>query len=159
MIDSKLRTDLALLGIRAMVGAVFVFHGAQKLFGAFGGYGLEGTAGWMASIGIPFADVSAFLAGSTEFFGGLALIAGLATRLVSVPLLFTMLVASFTAHTGFNAATGGMEYPLTLAVIAAALSLTGAGRFAVDARIPYARILPGRSGTGSPALELQGAEA
>jgi putative oxidoreductase len=153
MIDSKLRIDLALVGVRAMVGTVFVFHGSQKLFGAFGGYGLEGTAGWMASIGIPFADLSALLAGSTEFFGGLALVVGLATRVVSVPLLFTMVVAAFTAHTGFNAATGGMEYPLVLAAISGALALAGAGRFSADARIPWDRLLPGKLGSTSPSVE------
>ena len=52
--SSPLRTNLGLLAMRTMVGVVFVFHGGQKLFGLFGGNGLEATAGWMESIGIPF---------------------------------------------------------------------------------------------------------
>lgn len=129
--------DLGLFLIRAILGVVFVFHGGQKLFGLFGGYGLEATAGWMESIGIPFPMLSATLAGATEFFGGLLLISGFATRLVAVPLTFTMLVAAFT-HTGFSAQSGGMEYPLTLALVAAGLALTGAGRLGVS--LPFARL-------------------
>jgi len=62
--------DAGLVLMRGMLGAVFVFHGSQKLFGWFGGYGLQATGQWMESIGIPFGFVSAALAGSTEFFGG-----------------------------------------------------------------------------------------
>jgi len=124
------RSDFALLAMRVMVGIVFVYHGSQKLFGLFGGYGITGTAGWMASIGIPLPEVSATLAGAAEFFGGLALLSGFGQRLLSIPLTFTMLVAAFTAHSGFNAASGGMEYPLTLAVVVAGLGLLGPGRLA-----------------------------
>ena len=127
----RTRTDLALLGLRLMLAAVFLFHGSQKLFAWFGGYGIEGTAGWMESIGIPFATVSATLAGATEVLGGLALLTGVGVSLASIPLTFTMLVAAFTAHTGFDASAGGMEYPLTLAVAAAAIGLSGPGRFAL----------------------------
>lgn len=131
LMSQETRTDVALLAMRVMVGIVFVFHGAQKLFGIFGGYGISGTAGWMASIGIPMPEVSAVLAGAAEFFGGLALISGFGQRLLSVPLTFTMLVAAFTAHSGFSATSGGMEYPLTLAVIVAGLGLLGPGRLAI----------------------------
>jgi len=134
------RSDVALLAMRVMVGIVFVFHGAQKLFGLFGGYGITGTAGWMASIGIPLPEVSATLAGAAEFFGGLALLSGFGQRLLSIPLTFTMLVAAFTAHSGFSATSGGMEYPLTLAVIVAGLGLLGPGRLAIR-----------RGGAASPA--------
>lgn len=137
--------DLGLFLIRAMIGVVFVYHGAQKLFGLFGGYGIEGTAGFMESIGIPFPTVSATLAGATEFFGGLALIAGVFQRQLAVPLAFTMLVASFTAHSGFGAANGGMEYPLTLAIVSAGLALTGAGRY----RLPFGRALKARLPLGT----------
>ncbi|MEM7306584.1 MAG: DoxX family protein [Planctomycetota bacterium] len=144
---SLLQTDLALLALRLMAGSVFAFHGAQKLFGLFGGYGVAGTAGWMESIGIPLPTVSAVLAGGTELVGGLALFAGLGQRLLAVPLTFTMLVAAFTAHSGFNAATGGMEYPLTLAVLAAALGLLGPGRLS---------LARAASGTGAEAVVPQG---
>lgn len=126
-----LSTDLGLLLMRLMVGLVFVFHGAQKLFGIWGGYGIEGTAGFMESLGLPFPTLSAILAGSAELAGGLALLTGFGQRLLAIPLTFTMLVAAFSAHTGFAAGSGGMEYPLTLALVVAGLGLTGPGRFAV----------------------------
>lgn len=132
---STLRVDLALLVMRLMVGIVFVFHGSQKLFGLFGGYGITGTAGWMESLGIPLPLVSATLAGAAEFFGGIALVTGVGQRLLAVPLAFTMLVAATTAHSGFDATSGGMEYPLTLAAVVAGLGLLGPGRFALGASI------------------------
>ena len=70
------------------------------------------------------------VAGGTEFVGGIALITGLFARTLSVPLAFTMLVGAFTAHSGFDATQGGMEYPLTLAVLSIAIALAGPGRFA-----------------------------
>ena len=129
--NARLRTDLGLLAMRLMTGTVFVFHGAQKVFGIFGGHGLEGTAGFMESLGLPFPFASAVLAGGAELVGGLALVTGVGQRLLSIPLAFTMFVAAFTAHDGFAAASGGMEYPLLLAVLAAGLGLTGPGRFAL----------------------------
>ena len=105
------RTDLALLLIRLMTGTTLAFHGAQKLFGAFGGYGIEGSAGYMESLGIPFPTASVVLAGSAEFLGGLAFLTGLFTRTLAAPVAFTMLVAAFTAHSGFDVTQGGMEYP------------------------------------------------
>lgn len=136
------RTDLGLLALRLMIGAVFAFHGAGKLFGWFGGYGIEGTAGFFESLGIPFPVLSVVVAGATEFFGGLLLITGFGMRLVAAPLAFTMLVASFTAHGGaFSSQAGGMEYSLTLAVAAAALGLLGPGRFAFAPRLSARRQL------------------
>jgi putative oxidoreductase len=61
----KRATDTGLFLIRTVLAAVFVFHGSQKLFGWFGGYGIEGTAGWMETVGIPFPTVSALMAGIT----------------------------------------------------------------------------------------------
>ena len=129
--------DLGLFLIRAMLGVVFVFHGGQKLFGLFGGYGLEGTAGWMESVGIPLPLVSATLAGAAEFFGGLALLSGLGARLFAFALALTMVVASLTLS-GFDAQAGGMEYPLTLAFVAAGLVLTGPGRLCLS--LPFPRV-------------------
>ena len=124
--------DTGLLLIRAVLAAVFVYHGSQKLFGWFGGYGIAGTAGWMASVGIPFPTLSTVLAASAEFFGGIILLLGTGTRLAAIPMAFTMLVAILTAHrTGFNAATGGMEYALTLGVVLVGLALIGPGRLTV----------------------------
>jgi putative oxidoreductase len=119
--------DSALLLLRGITGAVFAYHGAQKLFG-----GLEGFAGYLSSLGIPFPHANAVLAASTEFFGGIALLAGIRVSIVAVPLVITMLVACFAHRAGgFNSQNGGMEYPLTLSVVTAAIGLLGAGRFAL----------------------------
>lgn len=125
-----LHSDLGLLLLRAMLAVVFLWHGSQKLFGLFGGYGIEGTAGWLGSIGVPLPTLSAVMAGVAEFGGGLALATGFAFRLTLPPLVFTMLVAAFVGHAGkgFDVQNGGMEYPLTLAVAVTALILTGPGR-------------------------------
>ena len=124
--------DNGLLLIRAVLAMVFIYHGGQKLFGWFDGYGIVGTAGWMASVGIPFPMLSTVLAASVEFFGGIILLLGTGARLAAIPMAFTMLVAIVTAHsTGFDARTGGMEYPLTLGVVLVALALLGPGRLTV----------------------------
>ena len=128
--NTTTRTNTALLLIRLMLAAVFMFHGSQKLFGWFGGYGIEGTAGFMGDLGIPFPTLGVSLAASAEFFGGLALLMGVGVRIASVPMTFTMLVASFLAHGGaFDGQKGGMEYPLTLAVFLVALALLGPGEY------------------------------
>lgn len=125
--------DLGLFLIRTMVGVVFVFHGAQKLFGAFGGPGLEGFTGFLTQLQVPMPGVSAVLAAVAEFGGGLALIAGLGTRVAALPLVITMLVAAFKVHgTAFAAQAGGMEYALTLAVVTTGLAFTGAGHWSLD---------------------------
>lgn len=130
-------TDVGLLLIRGMVAVVFVYHGSQKLFGAFGGPGLEGFAGMLGKMGLPMPHVQAVLAGSAEFLGGLALGLGLATRLAALPMVATMLVAAFMVHgQAFGAQHNGMEYPLTLALVLAGLVLTGPGVLSVDAVVP-----------------------
>ena len=142
---SSWANDVGLVAIRGMLGVVFMFHGSQKLFGWFGGGGLSGTAGFMEQISMPLPEISAFMAGAAEFFGGLALILGIGTRLAVIPLAFTMLVASFVVHRGaFSVQQGGMEYPLTLAVILMGLGLTGGGRLAASA------LLRRKIGTSSP---------
>lgn len=129
--DSRpLHLDAGLLALRLMLAAVFLFHGAQKVFGAFGGPGIDGFAGFLGTLGVPFAYPNAWAAALSELLGGVALATGWYFRPLLVPVTFTMLVASFTAHGGaFSAQAGGMEYPLTLAVASAALFLTGAGRY------------------------------
>lgn len=122
------------LPLRVGGGIVFTAHGAQKLFGWFGGYGLEGTGGWMASIGLEPGWVMALLAGSAEFFGGLLLLAGLLVRPAGLVLAFTMLVAAVSVHlqNGLFMANNGYEFALALFVISAALVLRGAGSASVD---------------------------
>jgi putative oxidoreductase len=133
MKSTQTTTNIALLALRLILATVFIFHGSQKLFGWFGGYGLAATGQYMESIGIPFGTASAFLAASTEFFGGILLLAGVLIPFVTIPMVFTMLVASFVAHGGgFSAQTGGMEYPLTLAVTSASLGLLGGGDWTLE---------------------------
>lgn len=124
----------AALVLRVPVGLVLAAHGAQKLFGWFGGYGLEGTGQWLASIGLEPGYLMALLAGGAEFFGGLALVLGLLTRPAALVAAFTMLVAIFSVHigNGLFMSNNGYEYALTLFVVTLALAVQGAGRFAVD---------------------------
>ncbi|MBS98106.1 MAG: DoxX family protein [Oceanospirillaceae bacterium] len=122
------------LVLRVPVGLILAAHGAQKLFAWFGGYGLEGTGQWMASIGLEPGYLMALLAGSAEFFGGLALVLGLLTRPAALVTAFTMLVAIFSVHfsNGLFMANNGYEYALTLFVVSLSLVFQGGGRLAVD---------------------------
>ena len=123
------------LALRIPVGIIFAAHGGQKLFGWFGGYGLEGTGEWLASIGLAPGYLMALLAGSAEFFGGLALILGLLVRPACVALVFAMLVAIFSVHIDHGLFMSNNGYEFALALLAAALSLavSGAGRASLDA--------------------------
>lgn len=143
--SQNLQSDIGLFLIRAALAAVFIFHGGQKLFGLFGGHGLDATAQWMAGNGIPLPTLSALLAGSAEFFGGIALLLGVGARIAAVPMAFTMLVAILTAHpTGFDSRSGGMEYPLTLGLVLVAIALLGAGRLTLG-RLVTAVLAPSRN--------------
>lgn len=124
----------AALALRIPTGVILMAHGAQKLFGWFGGYGLEGTGQWMASIGLEPGYLMALLAGSAEFFGGIALLLGLLTRPAAIVSAFTMLVAIFSVHfsNGLFMSNNGYEYALSLFAITLALAIQGAGRFAID---------------------------
>jgi len=124
-------TNAALFVIRTMLAVVFIFHGAQKLFGVFDGPGIAGMAGFNESLGIPLPTLSAYMAGSAEFFGGIVLLLGTGTRVAAIPMIFTMLVASFMANSGFDIQKGGMEYSLTLAAILLALAIGGPGEWTI----------------------------
>ena len=126
--------DVGLLLLRAAVGALFVGHGAQKLFGWFGGHGLEGTGGFMESLGYRPGKFFAAVGGLTEAAGGLLLLLGLFTPL-AVALLIAMMINAIVAvhwQNGLWATEGGFEYPLVLAVVAAALALVGPGAYSLD---------------------------
>jgi putative oxidoreductase len=122
------------LPLRLGAGAVFVAHGAQKLFGWFGGYGLEGTAGWMASIGLEPGLLLAAIAGGAEFFGGLLLIVGLMVRPAALMLAVTMVVAIVTVHleNGLFMSNNGYEFGLALLVLSIGLVFRGAGSLSAD---------------------------
>lgn len=125
------------LALRFPIGIIFMAHGAQKLFGWFGGYGLEGTGQWMASIGLGPGVAMAFLAGSAEFFGGLFILLGLLTRPAAVALSFTMLVAISSVHfaNGLFMANNGYEFGLALLAASVALAISGAGKLSLDSKI------------------------
>ncbi|MFN4212262.1 MAG: DoxX family protein [Devosia sp.] len=127
----------ATLALRIPVGIIFAAHGAQKLFGWFGGYGLEGTGQWMASIGLQPGYLMALMAGSAEFFGGLALLIGLLVRPAAVVLAFAMLVAIFSVHigNGLFMSNNGYEFGLALLAISVSLAISGGGRLALDNRL------------------------
>ncbi|HJR61743.1 MAG TPA: DoxX family protein [Vicinamibacterales bacterium] len=122
--------------LRLVVGVVFVVHGAQKLFGAWGGGGLAGTAAYFAQLGLEPAYPLAVSAGVVEFGGGILLVLGAFTLFVSLALTLDMLVAIWKVHLahGFFAAANGYEFNLTLIAALACLMLTGAGELSVDAR-------------------------
>ena len=124
------------LALRVPVGVILMAHGAQKLFGWFGGYGLEATGQWMASIGFNPGLVMALLAGSAEFFGGIALILGVLTRPAAVVAAFTMAMA-MTVHlgNGLFISNNGYEFALSLLAATVALAFIGGGSFSVDQRI------------------------
>lgn len=137
------RTDLALAVLRTIVGAIFLAHGAQKLF-VFGFGGVTGAFGGMH---VPGAALTGPLTALVEFFGGLALITGLLTRLASLGLAAVMLGAMAFVHLagGFFAPTG-VEYPLALFGALAALAIAGAGRYSLDAVLADRRV--GRAAAG-----------
>ncbi len=131
LLDSK--AGFAPLVLRVPMGLILAAHGAQKLFGWFGGYGLSGTGQWMASVGFEPGFLMALLAGSAEFFGGLALVFGLLTRPAALLTAFTMAVA-MTVHlgNGLFVTNNGYEYALMLLVASLSLLLQGAGYLSID---------------------------
>ena len=125
------------LALRIPIGIIFVAHGAQKLFGAFGGYGLEGTGQFMASLGLTPGYLMALLAGSAEFFGGLALLFGVLVRPAAAALAVAMLVAILSVHAdkGLFVDKNGYEFALALLAASVSLLISGAGRLSVDATL------------------------
>jgi putative oxidoreductase len=128
------RAGYGLTVLRIVVGIIFAAHGSQKLFGAFGGYGLAGTAQYMESIGLAPGYLMATLAGGTEFFAGLALIIGLLVRPAALGLTFLSLVAIFSVHisNGLFMANNGYEFALALLGGSIAVLIEGAGKLSAD---------------------------
>jgi putative oxidoreductase len=126
--------DLGLLVLRLAVGGLLAGHGAQKLFGAFGGNGLQGTATWLESMGLKPGDRWALLAGLSEFGGGMLTALGLFHPLGPIATEGAMSLATFHVHAGkpiWNT-QGGAELPVTNMAAALALALAGPGRFSLD---------------------------
>lgn len=128
--------DTGLTILRVATGAIFAAHGAQKLFV----YGFPGVTGAFAQMGIPMPGIAGPLTGLVEFFGGLALVVGLLTRLASFGLAVTMLGAIAFVHLAAGVfAPTGVEYPLALLAATIAIALTGAGRYSADALVASRR--------------------
>jgi putative oxidoreductase len=130
------RVDVALLLLRLAVGVVYIVHGGQKLFV----FGFDGVAGAMGQMGVPMPEVLGPAVALLEFFGGMALVVGLFTRLAALGLAVDALVATLLVHlpNGFFA-PNGVEFTMTLAAVCLALAVAGAGRYSLDHAIAARR--------------------
>ncbi|MFL6238439.1 MAG: DoxX family protein [Actinomycetes bacterium] len=126
--------DTAMLVLRLVVGGLFVGHGLQKMFGWFGGPGLDGMAGALDSMGYRPAKRHALLAATTEVGGGALLVLGLFTPLAAAAIIGMMLNATLAVHrqNGLWVTNNGFEYPLVLGAAAFAIALCGAGAVSID---------------------------
>ncbi len=132
--SDRLAVDVALLVVRVVVGIIFMAHGAQKLFGAFGGMGLAGVVKLMGPLGY-FVTVA-------EFFGGLALVIGFLSRFSAFWLAAEMIGAIITVHgkNGFFLGPKlGFEYNLALIGLLLVTLIAGPGRFSVSHALPFLR--------------------
>lgn len=136
LLPSAARLSAALAVLRVIVGTVFLAHGAQKVFV----YGFAGVIGAFEGMGLPFAGIVGPAVALLEFFGGLALIAGLFTRLAALGLAITMLGAMVLVHLpGGFFLPEGVEFALTLFGAAVTLALTGPGAISLDAAVARRR--------------------
>jgi putative oxidoreductase len=133
--------DLALLIIR-LIGLGFAAHGAQKLFGWFGGYGLAGTGGFMESIGFRPGRLFAFASGASELIGGLLVAFGLFGPVGPMFMIAVMTVAILTVHltSGFFVQNNGFELPVVYIALAILLGFTGYGAYSLDAAFGIANV-------------------
>ena len=139
-IDTQL-IDLGLLIVRVVFGLIFAAHGAQKLFGWFGGYGIAGTSGWLESVGYRPGRAFATVLGLTEFAAGLLLALGFFGPVGPALIIAVMMVAMVTVHwkNAFFVGTNGIEHPLMFTVAAIGLALTGPGRYSLDYMLGWQR--------------------
>lgn len=126
--------NLALFFIRVTLGLFMAGHGAQKLFGWFGGPGIEGTAGFMESLGLRPGKQWAVLGGASEFGGGVLTLLGLLNPLGSLGIIGAMAMATTKVHWNnpIWVTEGGAELPVTNSAIATALMFTGPGKLSLD---------------------------
>jgi putative oxidoreductase len=133
--DRGVNPDLGLAILRVVVGVIFIAHGAPKIFG-----GMEGTAGFFGSLGIPLPIVAAWMISLLEFLGGIALIAGFLVTPIALLLTTHMLIGILLVHAanGFYVvgpeAQGGVEFNLLLGASLLMLVFGGPGLAALDAR-------------------------
>jgi putative oxidoreductase len=126
--------DLALLVLRTIMGSLMLGHGAQKLFGWWGGSGVEGTSAWLESAGLRPGRPWAILAGGSEFGGGMLSLLGLLNPLGPLGVIGAMAMATRKAHWGnpIWVTEGGPELPVTNISIATALMAAGPGKYSLD---------------------------
>jgi putative oxidoreductase len=129
-----MKKDLALFTLRATMGGLMAGHGAQKLFGAFDGYGLEGTGGWLESMGMRPGKQWAMAAGVSELGGGMLTALGLGGGIGPIMTMGAMAMASLTVHKGkpIWVSAGGAELPVVNMAIASALAMAGPGAVSMD---------------------------
>jgi putative oxidoreductase len=127
------QTSLALLFIRIAAGLAFLYHGSAILFGAFGGPGPQGFAAFMHA-----PAIVGYLVGLAQFAGGLAILTGLLIRVGAICVIIVMLGAIFLVHLphGFDVSKGGVEYALTLFLVALALLVAGGGAYSLSSLLP-----------------------
>ena len=133
--EGSSKLDLALLVFRLAGTMVFLYHGSAILFGAFGGPGIQGFAGFLH-----VSPVIGFLVGLAQFAGGLAFLTGVLIRLGALCIMIVMAGAIFLVHLphGFNIAQGGMEYALTQFLFAVGILLAGPGSYSLTGILPPA---------------------
>jgi putative oxidoreductase len=134
--------DAGLLVARLTLGPLMAAHGAQKLFGWFGGPGLRATAGGMEHLGFRPGLPFAFAAGATEVASGVLLALGLLGPVGPALMVSVMLVAAVSAHlrNGLWAQNGGYEMALLDGAVAVGLALTGPGAYSLDAALGLASL-------------------
>lgn len=126
-------SSLSLLFVRIALGAVFIAHGGQKLFGLWGGPGLQGFAGSLAGLGLKPAIFWALLAAGGEFFGGIMVLLGLYARLGAFLITCVMAVAIYNVHwkNGFFLSNGGFEYTFALSGLSLCILFGGSGPYSL----------------------------
>ena len=129
--------DIGFLILRVLVGLTVAAHGAQKLFGIFGGHGLSGTTQFVESLGFRPGRLHAYLLGIAEFAGGALLAMGLLTPVATAAVIAVMTAAIVAVHlkNGFFNENQSFEYPFVLACAAAAIVFTGPGSYSLDERL------------------------
>lgn len=140
----RIGMKLARMLLRLIVGSLFIGHGTQKLFGWFGGGGLDATAQMFEQLGMRPGRRNAIAAGMAEAGGGSALVLGLATPLAAAGLISTMLTAIYRVHlkNGPWVSNGGYEYNLVLIAAVTALAEAGPGKLSLDALLGTERSGP-----------------
>lgn len=147
--------NLALLVLRLTAGGLLAGHGSQKLFGWFGGSGLDNSANWLESMGLKPGKPWAIAAGASEFGGGLLMMLGFLNPVGPLSALGSMGMAAATAHRGkpIWVTSGGAELPVTNGAIATALMLAGPGDISLDrllgTRLPRWTLIPGLAAVGA----------